>query len=166
MSNVVKIVFFNNFALEVTLTRNRFMRTLQPTIYLRVLGFVGDISSSYDEVWRLLARWKYERKKRALLRRSEATKRRFGKGREYTTSHKCIFLDLLDVSLGFFVLVPIGIIRPFYTIWSDQIFWISEILIRYSGFFLLSVVTRFACDIGQLAKIWIWVSSKVITVCI
>ena len=26
---------------------------------------------------------------------------------------------------------------------------------RYSGFFLLSLVTRFACDIGQLAKIWI-----------
>ena len=24
---------------------------------------------------------------------------------------------------------------------------------RYSGFFLLSLVTRFACDIGQLAKI-------------
>ena len=26
---------------------------------------------------------------------------------------------------------------------------------RYSGFFLLSFVTRFARDIGQLAKIWI-----------
>ena len=26
---------------------------------------------------------------------------------------------------------------------------------RYSGFFLLFLVTRFACDIGQLAKIWI-----------
>ena len=37
---------------------------------------------------------------------------------------------------------------------------------RYSGFFLLSLVTRFACDIGQLAKIWIWVSSEVITICI
>ena len=36
----------------------------------------------------------------------------------------------------------------------------------YSGFFLLSFVTRFACDIGQLAKIWIWVSSEVITICI
>ena len=26
----------------------------------------------------------------------------------------------------------------------------------YSGFFLLSLLTRFACDTGQLAKIWIW----------
>ena len=26
----------------------------------------------------------------------------------------------------------------------------------YSGFFLLSFVRRFACDIGQSAKIWIW----------
>ena len=26
---------------------------------------------------------------------------------------------------------------------------------RYSGLFLLSLVTRFACDIGQLAKVWI-----------
>ena len=26
---------------------------------------------------------------------------------------------------------------------------------RYSGFFQLSLVTRFACDIGQLARIWI-----------
>ena len=34
----------------------------------------------------------------------------------------------------------------------------------YSGFFLLSLVTRFACDIGQLARIWIWVSSEVITI--
>ena len=25
----------------------------------------------------------------------------------------------------------------------------------YSGFFQLSLVTRFACDIGQLARIWI-----------
>ena len=45
-----KIVSFNNFALEVTLMRNRFARTLQPTVYIRVLGFVGDISSSYDGV--------------------------------------------------------------------------------------------------------------------
>ena len=37
---------------------------------------------------------------------------------------------------------------------------------RYSGFFLLSLVMRFACDTGQLAKIWIWVSSEVITICI
>ena len=37
---------------------------------------------------------------------------------------------------------------------------------RYSDFFLLSLVTRFACDIGQLAKIWIWASSEVITICI
>ena len=37
---------------------------------------------------------------------------------------------------------------------------------RYSGLFLLSLVTYFACGIGQLAKIWIWVSSKVITICI
>ena len=37
---------------------------------------------------------------------------------------------------------------------------------RYSDFFLLSLVTRFACDIGQLAKIWISVSSEVITICI
>ena len=37
---------------------------------------------------------------------------------------------------------------------------------RYSGLFLLSLVTRFACAIGQLAKIWIWVSSEVITICI
>ena len=37
---------------------------------------------------------------------------------------------------------------------------------RYSGFFLLSLVTRFVCDIGQFAKIWIWVSSEVITICI
>ena len=37
---------------------------------------------------------------------------------------------------------------------------------RYSGFFLLSPVTRFACDISQLAKIWIWVSSEVITICV
>ena len=36
----------------------------------------------------------------------------------------------------------------------------------YSGFFLLSFVRRFACDIGQLANIWIWVSSEVITICI
>ena len=35
---------------------------------------------------------------------------------------------------------------------------------RYSGFFQLSLVTRFACDIGQLARIWIWVSSEVITI--
>ena len=34
----------------------------------------------------------------------------------------------------------------------------------YSGFFQLSLVTRFACDIGQLARIWIWVSSEVITI--
>ena len=34
----------------------------------------------------------------------------------------------------------------------------------YSGFFQLFLVTRFACDIGQLARIWIWVSSEVITV--
>ena len=26
---------------------------------------------------------------------------------------------------------------------------------RYSGFFVLPLVTRFACDIGQLVKIWI-----------
>ena len=45
-----KIVSFNNFALEVTLMRNRFARTLQPTVYIRVLGFVGDISSLYDGV--------------------------------------------------------------------------------------------------------------------
>ena len=31
---------------------------------------------------------------------------------------------------------------------------------------LLSLVTRFACDIGQLARIWIRVSSEVITICI
>ena len=31
---------------------------------------------------------------------------------------------------------------------------------------MLSLVTRFACGIGQLAKIWIWVSSEVITICI
>ena len=37
---------------------------------------------------------------------------------------------------------------------------------RYSGFFQLSLVTRFACVIGQLARIWIWVSSGVITICI
>ena len=37
---------------------------------------------------------------------------------------------------------------------------------RYSGFFQLSLVTRFACDIGQLARIWIWVSSGVITICV
>ena len=37
---------------------------------------------------------------------------------------------------------------------------------RYSGFFRLSLVTRFACDIGQWAKIWIWVSSEVISICI
>ena len=36
----------------------------------------------------------------------------------------------------------------------------------YSGFFLLSIVTRFVYGIGQLAKIWIWVSSEVITICI
>ena len=36
----------------------------------------------------------------------------------------------------------------------------------YSGFFLLSLVTRFACDISQSAKIWIWLSSEVITICI
>ena len=29
----------------------------------------------------------------------------------------------------------------------------------YSGFFQLSLVTRFACEIGQLARIWIWVPS-------
>ena len=50
-----KIVFFNNFALEVTLTRNRFMRALQPTVYIRVLGFVGDIflprTTGYDGCW-------------------------------------------------------------------------------------------------------------------
>ena len=34
----------------------------------------------------------------------------------------------------------------------------------YSGFFQLSLVTRFACDIGQLARIWIRVSSEVITI--
>ena len=34
----------------------------------------------------------------------------------------------------------------------------------YSGFFQLSLVTRFACDIGQLARIWIWVTSEVITI--
>ena len=64
------------------------MRALQPTVYIRVLGFAGDISSSNDGVRRLLAHWKDERKERALLRRSEATRRRFGKGRGYTTSHK------------------------------------------------------------------------------
>ena len=36
----------------------------------------------------------------------------------------------------------------------------------YSGFFQLSFVTRFAFDNGQLATIWIWVSSEVITICI
>ena len=30
----------------------------------------------------------------------------------------------------------------------------------------LSRVCMFACDIGRLAKIWIWVSSEVITICI
>ena len=34
----------------------------------------------------------------------------------------------------------------------------------YSGFFLLSLVTRFACDIGQLARIWIGVPSELITI--
>ena len=34
----------------------------------------------------------------------------------------------------------------------------------YSGFFQLSLVTHFACDIGQLAGIWIWVPSEVITI--
>ena len=34
----------------------------------------------------------------------------------------------------------------------------------YSGLFLLPLVTRFECDIGQLARIWIWVSSEVITI--
>ena len=47
---LTKIVFFDNFALEVTLTRNYFMRAVQPTAYILVLGFVGDISSSYDGV--------------------------------------------------------------------------------------------------------------------
>ena len=37
---------------------------------------------------------------------------------------------------------------------------------RYSGLILLSLITRFACGIGQLAEIWIWVSSEVITICI
>ena len=37
---------------------------------------------------------------------------------------------------------------------NDMIIWI----------FQLSLVTRFACDIGQLARIWIWVSSEVITI--
>ena len=36
----------------------------------------------------------------------------------------------------------------------------------YCRFFLLSFVTHFACDIGQSAKFWIWVSSEVITICI
>ena len=37
---------------------------------------------------------------------------------------------------------------------SVRIFLIAATT-RYSGFFLLSLVTRFACGIGQLAKIWI-----------
>ena len=67
------------------------MRTLQATVYIRVLGFVGDIIySSYDGVRRLLARWKDERKK--WLRRSEATKRGFNQqGPRDTTLHKMYF---------------------------------------------------------------------------
>ena len=66
------------------------MRTLQATVYIRVLGFVGDIIySSYDGVRRLLARWKDERKK--WLRRSEATKRGFNwQGPRTPPCTKCI----------------------------------------------------------------------------
>ena len=41
-------------------------------------------------------------------------------------------------------------------IWAVRSLLISP-MTWYSGFFLLSFVTRFACDIGQSAKIWIWV---------
>ena len=54
-----KVVFFNNFALEVTLSRNHFTRAVQPTVYILGLGFVGDISSSYDGVSRM-ERWEEE----------------------------------------------------------------------------------------------------------
>ena len=91
MSNVVKIVFFNNFALEVTLTRNRFMRTLQPTVYRFVFWVLLEIFS----LPRMTVTGSLERREEEmsarLLRRSEATKRRFGKGRGYTTSHKMYF---------------------------------------------------------------------------
>ena len=36
----------------------------------------------------------------------------------------------------------------------------------YSGVFLLTFATRFACDICQSAKVWIWFPSEVITICI
>ena len=42
----------------------------------------------YDDVRRLLARWKNQRKKGELLWRFKAAKRCYGKGCGYTTSHK------------------------------------------------------------------------------
>ena len=56
----------------------------------------------------------------------------------------------------------------------DSLLFVRSLLIAtttwFCVFFLLSFVkrcvTRFACDIGQSAKFWIWVSSEVITICI
>ena len=49
-------------------------------------------------------------------------------------------------------------------IWAVRSLLISP-MTWYSGFFLLSFVTRFACDIGQSAKISIWIFSEVINIC-
>ena len=64
--------------------------------------------------------------------------------------------------------------KPCFLTWFSHGFsaWqflsVSGLLIAattwYFGFFQLSV-TRFACDIGQSAKIWICVSSEVIIIC-
>ena len=57
------------------------------------------------------------------------------------------------------VWIAFGTGRCFRSIAANEIAHVRSFLIaamtRYSGFFLLSSVTRFACDIGQLAKIWI-----------
>ena len=88
------------------------MRTLQPTVYIRVLGFVGDISSSYDRyVGCWLAgktRGRNEHCNGDLRPLNDALARVAGTPpRTKCLSFRCF--------IRFLCLVPIGIIRPFYT---------------------------------------------------
>ena len=76
----------------------------------------------------------------------------------------CIVVFRLFSILGAVGLLRSDILFIFHVVWPwfccGTVLSVHSLLIatttRYSGFFLLSFVTRFACDIGQSAKSFIW----------
>ena len=115
--------------------------------FIRVLGFVGDISSSYDGIcgcWLGKTRGRNERCYGDLRPLDDVLARAAGTApRTKCISFRC--------SLGFFVLVPIGIIRPFYTtLYEYHTTWHRPVYLRlffpYCFIVLYYCCFKIACD--------------------